>query len=300
MKNKVLFGSIFVAFCSLIFYLTNTARLENAKLKVYENNTTKVTSTGTSESAGLTAENLKKTKSSNASLAKKIIKNVDDPTYPVQVSTQNLDYKSQFANVKNSNHAQEVSSVLKLFVLIAYEKTGKTAQTIKVKSGDLQSNDQSMQPGTAYAATFLEDLMIRQNNNDAANILLNSLGKNKVNEIANNIGARKTKITGEFGKEKVGKTTAADLEVVLNKLYQGKIKSSKSDKKVLEQLLNFPEKGLASQINGTVYRISDKHASAVLVQASNGKTYSMSCVSGQENFNFEKLGTTINSWYDDH
>lgn len=300
MKNKVLFGSIFVAFCSLIFYLTNTARLENAKLKVYENNATKVTSHGTVNSVGLTAENLKKTKSSNSSLAKKIIKNVDDPSYLVQVSTQNLDYKSQFANVKNSDHAQEVSSVLKLFILIAYEKTGKTSQTIKVKSGDLQANDHSMQAGTAYAATFLEDLMIRQNNNDAANILLNSLGKEKVNEIAKNIGAGKTEITGEFGKEKVGKTTADDLELVLNKLYQGKIKNSKSDKKVLEQLLNFPEKGLASQISGTVYRISDKHASAVLVQASNGKTYTMSCVSGQDNFNFEKLGTTINSWYDDH
>lgn len=302
MKNKVLFGSIFVAFCSLIFYLTSTARLENAKLKVYGGSDAKVTQVNSNDNTAVTLspDSLKKTKSSNSSLAKTIIKNVDNATSPVQLTTQNIDYNSQFATVKNTNEAQDVSAVLKLFVLIAYEKEGKSSQTFKVNNEDVKANDQSLQAGTAYSGAFLKDLMMRQNNNDAANILLNAMGKEKINAVTKNIGASHTKITGKFGEEKVGQTTAADLELVLKKLYQGKIKNSNEDNQVLGLLLNFPEKGLAAQVNGTVYRISDKHASVALVQANNGKTYVMSSVSGQDSVNFEKLGTAINSWYESH
>lgn len=301
MKNRILLGSLLVTFFSLAFYLTGTARFENATLKIYGNKDAKVATQSTlndKTNTNLTPDSLKRTKNSNKALSKVIIKNVDDTTAPVQITTENLKHSDQYANVKNIDQAQDVGAVLKLFILIAYEKEEKTSQTFKVTSSEIKGNDNSLQADTAYSGTFLKDLMIRQNNNDAANVLLKALGTKKVNQIAHSIGATHTKITGKFGDDKVGVTTASDLEIVMKKLYQGKIKDTNSDNQVLGQLSNFPNKGLASQINGTVYRISDSHASVVLVQSNNGQVYIMSGINPDNSFNFEKLGSAINSWYE--
>lgn len=306
MKNKVLLGSIFVAFCSLFLYLTNTARVENTELRIKESNSSKINShknsnfKSSTESSDISPDSLKKADSSNASLANTIIQNIDNATSPIQVATQNLGDEEQSANIKNIDQPQDVNSVLKLFVLIAYEKENKASQNFKVNSEDVQPNDSALQAGVEYSGSFLKNLMMHQNNNDAANVLLHAIGKEKVNEVAKNIGASETEITGKFGEDKVGKTTADDLELVLKKLYQGKIKNTNEDNQVLDQLKNYPEKGLASQVSGTVYRISDKYASVALVKSENGKTYIMSSVSGKEGFNFEKVGTAINSWYSGH
>ncbi|QNQ81316.1 serine hydrolase [Lactobacillus sp. PV034] len=301
MKNRIFLGSILVTFLSLSFYLTGTARLENASLKIYGSKDAHVTTKSSLDhksAANLTPDALKKTKNSNSALAKVIIKNVDDATAPIEVATENLKQDTQYANIKNTDQAQDVSSVLKLFILIAYEKEGKVSQTFKVTSDEITENDRSLQAGTAYSGAFLKDLMIRQNNNTAANILLKSLGAKKVNQVAHSVGATHTKITGKFGDEKVGVTTAADLELVMKKLYQGKIKDTNSDNQILGQLLNFPDKGLASQVSGTVYKISDDHASVALVQSSRGQVYVMSGISENNSFNFEKLGSAINTWYE--
>ena len=295
MKYRILFGSLLVTFFSLTFYLTGTARFENATLKIYGNKDAKVATQSTlndKTNTNLTPDSLKRTKNSNKALSKVIIKNVDDTTAPVQITTENLKHSDQYANVKNIDQAQDVGAVLKLFILIAYEKEEKTSQTFKVTSSEIKGNDNSLQADTAYSGTFLIDLMIRQN------VLLKALGTKKVNQIAHSIGATHTKITGKFGDDKVGVTTASDLEIVMKKLYQGKIKDTNSDNQVLGQLLNFPNKGLASQINGTVYRISDSHASVALVQSNNGQVYIMSGINPDNSFNFEKLGSAINSWYE--
>jgi hypothetical protein len=80
----------------------------------------------------------------------------------------------------------------------------------------------------------------------------------------------------------------------MKKLYQGKVLGTDIDNKILGQLANFPEKGLAKNINGTVYRIADKKQGVALVQE-NGKTYAMALVS-EEDADLAKVGDAINDW----
>lgn len=80
----------------------------------------------------------------------------------------------------------------------------------------------------------------------------------------------------------------------MKKLYQGKVLGTDIDNQILGQLANFPEKGLAKNINGTVYRIADKKQGVALVQE-NGKTYAMALVS-EEDADLAKVGDAINDW----
>lgn len=136
--------------------------------------------------------------------------------------------------------------------------------------------------------------MIRQQNNNAANIILNKIGKDKVNKTAKTFGASKTEITENFGKDFAGKTSSNDLVTTMQKLYQGKVLGTDIDNQILGQLANFPEKGLAKNINGVVYKIADKKQGAALIQE-NGKTYAMAMVS-EEDADLAKVGDAINNW----
>ena len=136
--------------------------------------------------------------------------------------------------------------------------------------------------------------MMRQQNNNAANIILNKIGKDKVNETAKAFGASKTEITENFGKDFAGKTSSNDLVTTMQKLYQGKVLGTDIDNQILGQLANFPEKGLAKNINGVVYKIADKKQGAALIQE-NGKTYAMAMVS-EEDADLAKIGDAINNW----
>ena len=66
------------------------------------------------------------------------------------------------------------------------------------------------------------------------------------------------------------------------------------DNQILGQLANFPEKGLAKNINGVVYKIADKKQGVALIQE-NGKTYAMAMVS-EEDADLAKVGDAINNW----
>ena len=136
--------------------------------------------------------------------------------------------------------------------------------------------------------------MIRQQNNNAANIILNKIGKDKVNKTAKAFGASKTEITENFGKDFTGKTSSNDLVTTMQKLYQGKVLGTDIDNQILGQLANFPEKGLAKNINGVVYKIADKKQGVALIQE-NGKTYAMAMVS-EEDADLAKIGDAINNW----
>ena len=136
--------------------------------------------------------------------------------------------------------------------------------------------------------------MIRQQNNNAANIILNKIGKDKVNKTAKAFGASKTEITENFDKDFAGKTSSNDLVTTMQKLYQGKVLGTDIDNQILGQLANFPEKGLAKNINGVVYKIADKKQGAALIQE-NGKTYAMAMVS-EEDADLAKIGDAINNW----
>ena len=80
----------------------------------------------------------------------------------------------------------------------------------------------------------------------------------------------------------------------MQKLYQGKVLGTDIDNQILGQLANFPEKVLAKNINGVVYKIADKKQGAALIKE-NGKTYAMAMVS-EEDADLAKVGDAINNW----
>jgi hypothetical protein len=77
-------------------------------------------------------------------------------------------------------------------VLLAYykavqDKSLNSATPYKVKSSDLSGGDKVLKTDMAYSYTYLLDLMMRQQNNNAANIILNKIGKEKVNQTAKDL-----------------------------------------------------------------------------------------------------------------
>lgn len=239
-------------------------------------------------------------RNSNKNLAKAIVKASSNVQGSYQVSVKDLNNPKIFADLTNTSQDNlNAGNVLKLFVLLAYykavqDKSLNSATPYKVKSSDLNNGDKVLKADMSYSYTYLLDLMMRQQNDSAANIILNKIGKDKVNQTAKDFGAGETEITENFGKDFSGKTSAADLVTIMKKLYQGKVLGTDIDNKILGQLANFPEKGLAKNINGTVYRIADKKQGVALVQE-NGKTYAMALVS-EEDADLAKVGDAINDW----
>lgn len=309
MKNKVFLGAALAAFCSLAFYISSTNQMEQATLKIYGNDKAKVskqkkfsnkTEHGNSE-ISTEVSTLDVTKKSNSKLTKVIKGQLGEPSDAMQVRVDDLNNPSTFSQVENSSKPITSGNVMKLFVMLAYHrgvaaKKIQGTKTYTIKNGDVKGNNSLLKVNTGYSLTYLYQLMVRQNNTDAANILLKQLGKNYVNKTAVEFGAKQSKVTKNFGGNETGTTTAKDLVNVLKKLYQGKVLDPNTNNKILGELASFPEKGLANKISGTVYRISDKNASVALIQT-NGKSYVMACVTKQESFNFEKLGQSINNWF---
>lgn len=309
MKNNVFLGAALASFCSLAFYITSTNHMANKTLKVYGNgqapySSQKTFSNKESKPESSNDENnlsLTTAKKSKPALAKVITNQLNNPVHAIQVSAVDLRSDDVFANVQNSSRPINVNNTMKLFLLIAYEKQVAQrhlngSQTYTVKASDIKGSDALLAPNMGYSYTYLCQLMMNKNDNNAANILLNKIGKNQVNQIIKTSGAKNTKLLNDFHNEVVGTTTAQDLSLILKKLYQGKVINSASDNKVLSNMLNYPDKGLASQLTGTVYKISDKYSSAALVQSA-GKTYVMTCVSHGTGFDFAKMGQTINDWF---
>lgn len=153
-----------------------------------------------------------------------------------------------FTDLTNtSQDTLNAGNVLKLYVLLAYykavqDKSLNSATPYKVKASDLNGGDKVLKADMAYSYTYLLDLMIRQQNNNAANIILNKIGKDKVNKTAKTFGASKTEITENFGKDFAGKTSSNDLVTTMQKLYQGKVLGNDIDNQILGQLANFPKK----------------------------------------------------------
>ena len=309
MKNKIFLGAILSSFCALAFYMTSINHVKTQTLEIYGNSNAKVAQKSKMKDGGK-QEHLNNgeseigeaaiTKNSNKSLAKAIVKASSNIQGNYQVSAKNLNNTKVLVDLTNTSQANlNAGNVLKLFVLLAYykavqDKKLNSAEPYKVKSSDLNGGDKVLKTNMAYSYTYLLDLMMRQQNNNAANIILNKIGKDKVNQIAKSFGASKTEITDNFGKDFAGKTSSNDLITIMQKLYQGKVLGTDIDNKVLGQLANFPEKGLAKNINGVVYRIADKKQGVALIQE-NGKTYTMAMVSENDN-DLAKVGDAINNW----
>lgn len=300
MKNKIFLGAILSSFCALAFYMTSINHMKTQTLEIYGNSTAKVAQKskmkeGTKQTRITNGESeigeAAISKNSNKDLAKAIVKASSNVQGNYQVSVKDLNNPKIFADLTNTSQDNlNAGNVLKLFVLLAYykavqDKSLNSATPYKVKSSDLNGGDKVLKTDMAYSYTYLLDLMMRQQNNNAANIILNKIGKEKVNQTAKEFGAGNTEITDNFGKDFAGKTSSGDLVNTMQKLYQGKI---------LGQLANFPEKGLAKNINGVVYRIADKKQGAAIIQE-DGKPYTMAMVS-EEDADLAKIGDSINNW----
>lgn len=309
MKHNIFLGAALASFCALTFYITSTNHMQNKTLKVYGNGEAPYSEQKKFSNKENKPENsndesdlsLTTTKKSNSSLAKVISKQLNNPAQAIQVSSRDLRSDDVFANVQNSAQPINVSNTMKLFLLIAYEKQVANrrlagSQTYTVKAGDIKGSDALLSPNMGYSYTYLVQLMMNKNDNNAANIVLNKIGKDNVNKIIKAAGMKNTHLANNFHSEVVGTTTAQDLALIMQKLYQGKVINSASDNKVLSNLLNFPDRGIASSVTGTIYKISDRYSSAALVQNA-GKTYVMTCVSHGTGFDFGNLGKQINDWF---
>ncbi len=309
MKNKIFLGAILSSFCALAFYMTSINHMKTQTLEIYGNSTAKVAQKskmkeGTKQTRITSGESeigeAAISRNSNKNLEKAIVKASSNVQGSYQVSVKDLNNPKIFADLTNTSQDNlNAGNVLKLFVLLAYykavqDKSLNSATPYKVKSSDSNNGDKVLKADMSYSYTYLLDLMMRQQNDSAANIILNKIGKDKVNQTAKDFGAGETEITENFGKDFSGKTSAADLVTIMKKLYQGKVLGTDIDNKILGQLANFPEKGLAKNINGTVYRIADKKQGVALVQE-NGKTYAMALVS-EEDADLAKVGDAINDW----
>ncbi len=309
MENKIFLGAILSSFCALAFYMTSINHMKTQTLEIYGNSTAKVAQKskmkeGSKQTRLTNGESeigeAAISKNSNKKLAKAIVKASSNVQGNYQISVKDLNSTKVFADLTNtSQDSLNAGSVLKLYVLLAYykavqDKSLNSANPYKVKSSDLNGGDKVLKADMAYSYTYLLDLMMRQQNNNAANIILNKIGKDKVNETAKAFGASKTEITENFGKDFAGKTSSNDLVTTMQKLYQGKVLGTDIDNQILGQLANFPEKGLAKNINGVVYKIADKKQGAALIQK-NGKTYAMAMVS-EEDADLAKIGDAINNW----
>lgn len=309
MKNKIFLGAILSSFCALAFYMTSINHMKTQTLEIYGNSTAKVAQKskmkeGTKQTRITSGESeigeAVISRNSNKNLTKAIVKASSNVQGSYQVSVKDLNNPKIFADLTNTSQDNlNAGNVLKLFVLLAYykavqDKSLNSATPYKVKSSDLNNGDKVLKADMSYSYTYLLDLMMRQQNDNAANIILNKIGKDKVNQTAKDFGVGETEITENFGKDFSGKTSAADLVTIMKKLYQGKVLGTDIDNKILGQLANFPEKGLAKNINGTVYRIADKKQGVALVQE-NGKTYAMALVS-EEDADLAKVGDAINDW----
>ena len=309
MKNKIFLGAILSSFCALAFYMTSINHMKTQTLEIYGNSTAKVAQKskmkeGTKQTRITNGESeigeAAISKNSNKNLAKDIVKASSNVQGNYQVSVKDLNNPKIFADLTNTSQDNlNAGNVLKLFVLLAYYKSVQdkrlnSATPYKVKSSDLNGGDKVLKTDMAYSYTYLLDLMMRQQNNNAANIILNKIGKEKVNQTAKEFGAGNTEITDNFGKDFAGKTSSGDLVNTMQKLHQGKILGTNLDNQILGQLANFPEKGLAKNISGVVYKIADKKQGAAIIQE-DGKTYTMAMVS-EEDADLAKIGDSINNW----
>ncbi|MBD5430689.1 serine hydrolase [Lactobacillus sp.] len=319
MKNKIFFGSALVAFCSLAFYMTNINRIKTTKIEVYNGNTTKVTkksqivkssqkqqSTVSKKSEDKvtkseTTSKVKVAKGSNKKIIQAIEKSIGNQKEAYQVSFIDLDKSNNFASVTNTSQTSlKAKNSLKFYILLAYENAVKTKKIVanhayKIKATDqLSTKDKMLQTGLQYSYAYIRTVMVSQDSDVAANILLNKIGYKQVNAVAKKFGATDTEITGKFGSGDVGKTSASDMTKVIKTLYQGKVLGIMHDTKIIGYMTGSKNKGLTEKISGTSYRISGSNGSVALVEV-NGKNYAVACLNEKDNFDYGSLGKKINT-----
>lgn len=306
MKNKILIGSLITSLCALVLYSTNVKRVENANLKIVDQNQNPVSQTDTNKkvkSKQQVAEveypsDVKVESGSEKKWAQKIEQVMGkDQSYQVCVQDLNND---KYARVSNTAKAHDINTASRLFLLAALsydEQHGNLSNktSVKIKKSDQAKGEKLLQKGISYNAVYLKQLMM-QGNKTAANALLRKVKPSKVNEVIHKMGATNSKITGDFLDKQIAVTTAQDLSKIMLNLYQDKVLSRQYSNQVLGALnLTKTKPKIVGHTKGLIYGIGDTKTNVAIVQ-SKGNAYCISVWSDNDR-DFLRLGATISSFF---
>lgn len=303
MKNRIILGAIVASVCSFALYLNNMKRYESATLTISrnQNNTQTVTEKNKQGKKQETSPVLEKiTKKGNSKLASQIQKAMKNSnSYDVKV----LDLKNSnnSAEVYNKKDKVNVSDSLKAFLLVGLYKEIeqqkiKAAATLTPTASEIVKGDSTFAANTVYSLTYVRQNLMSKNSNTAANLLLNKLGKEQVNNIIKEMGTRETVISNKFGESVVGTTSAEDLAILMKSLYNGKFLENYSNT-VLTGLSTYSVKSpLVNKIsNANIIQIGD-NTSAVALVTTDKHSYVIA-VTSQNNNSFAELGLKISTWF---
>ncbi|MDX5075347.1 serine hydrolase [Lactobacillus jensenii] len=303
MKNRIILGAIVASVCSFALYLNNIKKYESATLIISRNQ-------NNSQSV---VEKDKKSKENGASLNLATITKKGNSKLSAQIekamkTSDNYDVK--VIDLKNSNNSAEVyseknkvdvSDSLKAFLLIGLYKEIeqqkiKATDTLTPTENEIVKGDSSFTANTVYSLTYVRQNLMSKNSNTAANLLLNKIGKERVNNIVKEMGANETIISNKFGESVVGSTTTQDLATLMKSLYNGKFLANYSNT-VLTGLSTFSVKSpLVSKINNaTIIQIGDNKSAVALVNTS--KHSYIIAVTSKDNSSFAELGFSISNWF---
>lgn len=307
MKNKVFIGALLASFAAFVLYLNNIQRNQSAKLEITQAQTKKNTNKEKEPSFNLkvptNSGDIQVSKASNSDLAKNIKATMGN-SEDYQVKVTNLADNKKSAYLYASEKRYEASDTLKAFLLVAYYQaisSGKIQPNgiVTVKQDQLASGEQLFKANVNYSLSYVTQVLLSQNNTTSANILLDKLGKNQINQLLEQLGFKNTSIEHKFGVSHVGYTSAEDLDNLLTKLYQGKIISNYSNR-VLSLLTTMKTRSsLVSKITGAnIIQIGDSHNAAAIITSA-GHSYTLA-ISANKNEKFAELGANVNNWQINH
>lgn len=311
MKKKILWRTLIVSLLAFLLYLGNWQHMQHASLHVLTPNKSKVTKQRKTAKEPKTPQlpqaprmnapeyesKVKIEAGSQKKLAAQIKKTMGSrDTY--QVAVQDLNNSSRYARLGSSDRIHHVGSVMRLYLLVAVakeEQKGKLGarSVITVHASDRQKGEKMLQTNMGYGIQYLRQAMMR-GDQTAANALLRKVGISQVNKVIRELGAKHTRMLGNFKSEQVGETTANDLDASLKSIYQGRVLNRQYAYQVLGAM-HGKRSALAKEIKGNVYSVGDNEAALAMVQ-DGGHSYCIS-VYGSSSQNFAALGKTVADWF---
>lgn len=304
MKNKVLLGSLVTTLFAFMLYSVSNRRVENAHVQIV--NQSKVgqkEKTKTAREPQVAAveytNRIKVASGSDQNWAKQI-KQVMGKDQSYQVSVQDLN-SGKFARVANTTKAHGIHATSNLFLLTAIyyqEQHNKLNEhtVVKVKKADLVKGEKMLRPKIAYGIAFLKQTLMH-GSKTAGNALTRKVTPAQINKIVQKMGTTKTKFGPRYSTNPVATTTADDLAIVMNNLYQSKTLNRQYANTVLGSLSLVNKKPkIIKQIKGaTIYAIGDSKANVAVVQQ-HGHAYCVSVWASSDR-SFSKLGKTVNRFF---
>jgi beta-lactamase class A len=162
------------------------------------------------------------------------------------------DFNTGTEIVINENKLLPSASLVKIPIMAAcfnavVEGSLKLDETIRLQNAYKVSGSGILKqesPGKEYTIEKLIELMIAESDNTAANMLIERIGKDYLNDFFKRIGLKNTNLAREmmdFEGRKEGVenyTTSRDMALLLEKMYYGRLLNASLSKKCLQILTN--------------------------------------------------------------